>query len=170
MQIAWWGIDAGSGDHPMNTTIRYMRPDLARRFEEKMGSLPFPRGASTPRTSVATLRRSSTPAASSARFHGSSRGVRPARAVSSPSWTSGRSRWKKSITRWGGSHEHLERLSAVHDLFFVTAPRYPSRRGRASSRGSRSYPLRRTALPAKWSGPAAVSDNSILSAKLRPNR
>ena len=33
-EIAWWGIDAGSGDHPMNTTIRTMRPDLARRFEE----------------------------------------------------------------------------------------------------------------------------------------
>ena len=32
MQISWWGVDAGSGDHPMNTTIRYMRPDLTRRF------------------------------------------------------------------------------------------------------------------------------------------
>jgi kynurenine formamidase len=37
MRIAWWGIDAGSGDHPMNTTIRYMRPDLTHRFEEKVG-------------------------------------------------------------------------------------------------------------------------------------
>ncbi|OLD93261.1 MAG: hypothetical protein AUG80_21260 [Candidatus Rokubacteria bacterium 13_1_20CM_4_68_9] len=37
MAISWWGIDAGSGDHPMNTTIRYMRPDLAQRFEETMG-------------------------------------------------------------------------------------------------------------------------------------
>jgi kynurenine formamidase len=37
MQISWWGIDAGSGDHPMNTTIRYMRPDLTHRFEEKVG-------------------------------------------------------------------------------------------------------------------------------------
>lgn len=37
MEISWWGIDAGSGDHPMNTTIRYMRPDLTRRFEEKVG-------------------------------------------------------------------------------------------------------------------------------------
>ena len=36
-QISWWGIDAGSGDHPMNTTIRYMRPDLTHRFEEKVG-------------------------------------------------------------------------------------------------------------------------------------
>ena len=32
--ISWWGIDAGSGDHPMNTTIRQMRPDIAKQFEE----------------------------------------------------------------------------------------------------------------------------------------
>lgn len=38
MEIAWWGVDAGSGDHPMNTTIRYMRPDLTKRFEEKVGT------------------------------------------------------------------------------------------------------------------------------------
>ena len=37
MKIKWWGIDAGSGDHPMNTTIRYMRPDLTKQFEEKVG-------------------------------------------------------------------------------------------------------------------------------------
>jgi kynurenine formamidase len=37
MQIRWWGIDAGSGDHPMNTTIRNMRPDLLARFEAKAG-------------------------------------------------------------------------------------------------------------------------------------
>lgn len=37
MQIRWWGIDAGSGDHPMNTTIRTMRPDLASQFEEHIG-------------------------------------------------------------------------------------------------------------------------------------
>jgi kynurenine formamidase len=37
MQIRWWGIDAGSGDHPMNTTIRTMRPDLLARFEAKVG-------------------------------------------------------------------------------------------------------------------------------------
>ena len=37
MEIAWWGVDAGSGDHPMNTTIRTMRPDLAKRFEEHVG-------------------------------------------------------------------------------------------------------------------------------------
>jgi kynurenine formamidase len=37
-EISWWGIDAGSGDHPMNTTIRDMRPDLARQFEEHTGT------------------------------------------------------------------------------------------------------------------------------------
>lgn len=37
MELAWWGVDAGSGDHPMNTTIRHMRPDLTRRFEQKVG-------------------------------------------------------------------------------------------------------------------------------------
>lgn len=37
MEISWWGVDAGSGDHPMNTSIRTMRPDLTRRFEEKVG-------------------------------------------------------------------------------------------------------------------------------------
>jgi kynurenine formamidase len=40
MQIRWWGIDAGSGDHPMNTTIRTMRPDLLARFEAKVG-MPY---------------------------------------------------------------------------------------------------------------------------------
>ena len=37
MEISWWGVDAGSGDHPLNTTIRHMRPDLTKRFEEKVG-------------------------------------------------------------------------------------------------------------------------------------
>lgn len=37
MEIRWWGIDAGSGDHPMATTIRDMRPDVARQFEEHVG-------------------------------------------------------------------------------------------------------------------------------------
>ena len=37
MELAWWGIDAGSGDHPMNTTIRHMRPDLTKRFEQHVG-------------------------------------------------------------------------------------------------------------------------------------
>lgn len=37
MEIKWFGVDAGSGDHPMNTTIRHMRPDLTKQFEEKVG-------------------------------------------------------------------------------------------------------------------------------------
>lgn len=41
MEISWWGIDAGSGDHPMNTTIRNMRPDLAHRFKEHSGKTPL---------------------------------------------------------------------------------------------------------------------------------
>jgi kynurenine formamidase len=37
MEIKWFGIDCGSADHPMNTTIRLMRPDIARQFEEQVG-------------------------------------------------------------------------------------------------------------------------------------
>jgi kynurenine formamidase len=37
MEIKWFGIDAGSGDHPMNTSIRHMRADLVPFFEEKVG-------------------------------------------------------------------------------------------------------------------------------------
>ncbi len=36
-KIKWFGIDCGSGDHAMNTSIRYMRPDLAAAFEAQMG-------------------------------------------------------------------------------------------------------------------------------------
>jgi hypothetical protein len=36
-KIKWFGIDCGSGDHPTNTSIRDMRPDLARRFEKRVG-------------------------------------------------------------------------------------------------------------------------------------
>jgi kynurenine formamidase len=36
-KIKWFGIDCGSGDHAMNTTIRRMRPDLAKQFEAKVG-------------------------------------------------------------------------------------------------------------------------------------
>lgn len=36
-KIKWFGIDVGSGDHPMNTTIRFMRRDLRQQFEEKVG-------------------------------------------------------------------------------------------------------------------------------------
>ncbi len=31
-KIKWWGMDTGSCDHAMNTSIRRMRPDLADEF------------------------------------------------------------------------------------------------------------------------------------------
>ncbi len=37
MELAWTGFDCGSGDHPMNTTIRYKREDAARQYEEQIG-------------------------------------------------------------------------------------------------------------------------------------
>jgi kynurenine formamidase len=37
MELAWTGVDCGSGDHPMNTTIRYKRPDATKAFERKVG-------------------------------------------------------------------------------------------------------------------------------------
>ncbi len=37
MEIKWFGVDAGSGDHPMNTSIRDMRADLVPYFEEQVG-------------------------------------------------------------------------------------------------------------------------------------
>lgn len=37
MELRWFGIDCGSGDHPMWTSIRNMRPDLTKQFEEKVG-------------------------------------------------------------------------------------------------------------------------------------
>ncbi|MGE0210776.1 MAG: cyclase family protein [Parvibaculaceae bacterium] len=37
MKIRWFGVDCGSGDHPMNTTIRFMRRDLAKAFEKHVG-------------------------------------------------------------------------------------------------------------------------------------
>jgi kynurenine formamidase len=36
-KIKWFGMDTGSCDHSMNTSIRYMRPDLAAEFEKKVG-------------------------------------------------------------------------------------------------------------------------------------
>ena len=36
-KIKWFGIDCGSGDHAMNTSIRMMRPDLTEQFEKKVG-------------------------------------------------------------------------------------------------------------------------------------
>ena len=37
MDLAWTGSDTGSGDHPMNTTIRTMRPDVRAEYERKIG-------------------------------------------------------------------------------------------------------------------------------------
>ena len=37
MELAWTGFDTGSGDHPMNTSIRHKRPDAARAFEAETG-------------------------------------------------------------------------------------------------------------------------------------
>jgi kynurenine formamidase len=37
MEIKWFGVDAGSGDHPMWTSIRNMRPDLTEQFEDQVG-------------------------------------------------------------------------------------------------------------------------------------
>ncbi len=39
-KIKWFGMDTGSCDHPMNTSIRNMRPDIAREFEQRMGKSP----------------------------------------------------------------------------------------------------------------------------------
>src|SRR6201992_3357467 len=36
-KIKWFGIDCGACVHAMTTTIRRMRPDLAKQFEEKVG-------------------------------------------------------------------------------------------------------------------------------------
>jgi kynurenine formamidase len=38
MELAWTGFDTGSGDHPMNTTIRHKRPDAARAFAAETGT------------------------------------------------------------------------------------------------------------------------------------
>ena len=37
MQFKWTGFDCGSGDHPMNTSIRYRRPDIVKKFEKMTG-------------------------------------------------------------------------------------------------------------------------------------
>ena len=37
MELAWTGFDCGSGDHPMNTSIRHKRPDARRAYEQETG-------------------------------------------------------------------------------------------------------------------------------------
>ena len=39
-KINWWGMDTGSCDHAMNTSIRTMRPDLAEKFTKQHGKTP----------------------------------------------------------------------------------------------------------------------------------
>jgi len=39
-KIRWWGMDTGSCDHAMNTSIRTMRPDLAAQFTKLHGKAP----------------------------------------------------------------------------------------------------------------------------------
>jgi kynurenine formamidase len=38
MKLKWIGVDCGSADHPMNTIIRDIRPDLAKESEKKLGT------------------------------------------------------------------------------------------------------------------------------------
>jgi arylformamidase len=38
MELAWTGFDCASGDHPMNTSIRFKRPDAAREYERETGA------------------------------------------------------------------------------------------------------------------------------------
>lgn len=37
MDLRWIGVDAGTADHPMNTVIRRLRPDLARACSAHLG-------------------------------------------------------------------------------------------------------------------------------------
>ena len=37
MEFAWTGFDCGSGDNPMNTSIRYKRPDALEQYEKQIG-------------------------------------------------------------------------------------------------------------------------------------
>lgn len=37
MELAWTGSDTGSADHPMNTTIKNMRPDMRAAYEREIG-------------------------------------------------------------------------------------------------------------------------------------
>jgi kynurenine formamidase len=39
-KIKWWGMDTGSCDHAMNTSIRSMRPDLTAQFTQQHGKTP----------------------------------------------------------------------------------------------------------------------------------
>jgi kynurenine formamidase len=40
MELAWLGMDTGSADHPMNTSIQVRRPDVARAYQRRTGRDP----------------------------------------------------------------------------------------------------------------------------------
>ncbi len=40
MKLSWVGVDTGSADHPMNTSIQRYRPDVAREYERRTGNDP----------------------------------------------------------------------------------------------------------------------------------
>lgn len=40
MELAWTGTDTGSADHPLNTSIRTKRPDIAGAFAKETGKVP----------------------------------------------------------------------------------------------------------------------------------
>lgn len=41
MELSWTGFDTGSGDNPLNTSIRTKwRPEIARQFQEQSGTDP----------------------------------------------------------------------------------------------------------------------------------
>ncbi len=40
MELRWLGVDCGSADHPMNTSIREKKPKIAREFKERTGQDP----------------------------------------------------------------------------------------------------------------------------------
>jgi kynurenine formamidase len=46
MKLSWIGVDTGSADHPMNTSIRYKKPEITKEYIKKTGLDPevqFPR-------------------------------------------------------------------------------------------------------------------------------
>ena len=55
MELAWTGFDCGSGDHPMNTSIRFKRPDAAEGLRE--GDRQGRRTRSSPRRTSSSCTR-----------------------------------------------------------------------------------------------------------------
>lgn len=40
MNLRWIGVDCGSADHPMNTSIRRKKPEIAREYQKRTGHDP----------------------------------------------------------------------------------------------------------------------------------